>query len=606
MIAMNVRLICLLVFLFLPFASARAQVRTVIDKEVGSVFQVPGDFSYSEYGAFIGSAPTGSLDPSALSIVYARFDKFAPSDTTTVRGFPYSALRTYEAQQIAAGNAPIFVTATYEGKSRPVYFSWSLDLVNGVPTAPSSNWQYAVNVQDPRFVNFWIDNYVRPILWAPSYSIQNVWFELDECAFNWDLLGVLDDNNNFVAGVPWDVPFPQSPAAYLSSIASFFNQVQALGPDIKTMPNVGSMSDPTQFDTIFANIPGALNEDVYSWHASPSAYTRNEWYAQNFTEFAWMGAQNKVVVIRALLPTGDANALLTSFVTYSLLKGPNFFFAPGDEGSTSTNPSEWTPMAAALGNPTGPSQSQQESSAGPGYRLYWRNFNNGTVYLNLTGSTQTIALDPSFKYHDPNGNVVTKLTIPDIIGTYVISETAVLPPPTISPRHGAASTDPVFVTITSPTSGATIRYTISGSGLAPGLTSPIYTGPFMLSGNAVVEAGAYLKGDNPSWPTIAAYEVESSAPTVQFTTASHSGPAEAYFPVLSLSAVPVKTVTVNYSVHAPSGATTTGSVSFLPGNSYRYFPISVSGAEGTQTTVTITSVTGATIGSTHTLTYTVQ
>ncbi|MGC1685319.1 MAG: hypothetical protein WA734_06845, partial [Candidatus Acidiferrales bacterium] len=138
---MKLRLLCLFALLLLPFTSVRAQNRTVIDKEAGSIFQTPDGFSYSEYGAFVGSAPTGSLDPSALVVVYGRFDKFAPSDTTMVRGFPYSALRTYESQQVAAGKPPIFVTATYDGKTRPVYFSWSLGLVNGVPTAPSSNWQ---------------------------------------------------------------------------------------------------------------------------------------------------------------------------------------------------------------------------------------------------------------------------------------------------------------------------------------------------------------------------------------------------------------------------------------------------------------------------------
>jgi hypothetical protein len=93
---------------------------------------------------------------------------------------------------------------------------------------------------------------------------------------------------------------------------------------------------------------------------------------------------------------------------------------------------------------------------------------------------------------------------------------------------------------------------------------------------------------------------------VQFTSESYSGPAGSYFPVLSLSAIPDGTVTVSYTVQTPTGATTTGTTSFLPGNIYRYFPITVSGAVGTVTTVTINSVTGAGLGSTSTLSYTVQ
>jgi hypothetical protein len=601
---MKSKLTFLFLLLLLPFAGVNAQVRTVVDKEVGSVFEIPEGFPYSAYGAFVGSAPTGSLDPNALCVVYARFDKFSSSDTTMVRGFPYSALRQYEAQQVAAGKPPIFVTATYQGRKRPVYFAWSLKLSNGVPTAPSSKWEYAVNVQDPRFVDFWINRYVRPILWQPSASVQNVWFELDESAFNWNILGILDDSNHFVAGVPWDSPFPENGAAYLNSIASFFNQVKQVAPDLRTMPNVGSMSDPTQFQNVFASIPGALSEDIYSWHASGSTYTRNAWYQQNFLGFSWLGAQGKVGVLRANLPAGDANALRTSFVVYSLLRGPNFFFAPGTTVSTNPNPSEWESMKAALGNPTGAAQSTQKSSTGIGYRLYWRTFNNGIVYLNLSGSTQTIQLNTNYKHWDANGSVVTEISIPDLVGTYITTEPNVLGAPAISPRVNAPVTHPVLVTITSEVSGATIRYTLNGT--APGMTSPIYTGPFELSGSATVQASAFRKGENPSWPAIASYTVHPSLPTVQFNSASHIGPAGAYYPVLSLSAVPSETVTVHYSVRAPNGATTTGAVSFLPGNIYRYLPVTVSGAAGAETSVTITSVTGASLGITHTMLLTVQ
>ena len=76
--------------------------------------------------------------------------------------------------------------------------------------------------------------------------------------------------------------------------------------------------------------------------------------------------------------------------------------------------------------------------------------------------------------------------------------------------------------------------------------------------------------------------------------------------MLSLSAIPDGAVTVSYTVQSPTGATTTGTASFLPGNAYRYFPITVSGAVGTVTTVTINSATGAGLGANSTLRYTVQ
>ena len=602
---MKSKVATMFVLLFLPFVSARAQYRTVVDKEAASVFQTPGGFSYDDYGAFIGSAPLGSLDPSALAIFYARFDKFSQSDDTMVRGFPYSGLRTYESQQVAAGKAPIFVTATYMGKKRPVVFSWSLGLVNGIATAPTKNWQYAVNVGDPRYVNFWINRYIRPIVWTPSYSVRNVWFELDECAFSWGVLGVLDDSKKFIPNVQWDSPFPQSEAAYLSSVASFFNQVKSLAPDVKSMPNVGSIGDPAKFQTVFAGVPGVLSEDVYSWVALKTAYARNSWYTQIFNGMSWIGAQNKVGILRAKLPTGDANALQTSFVIYSLLKGPNFFFAPGNASNVNTNISAWMPMRSALGFPTAAATSTQLSSLGVGYRLYSRPFNNGAVYLNLTGSTQVVKLDARYKHYDPHGNFVTQISIPDGIGTYVVTTSDnVLQAPVISPRVPVVSTDPVMVTMTSENPSATIRYTLTG--VPPGLNSPIYTGPFQLSGTALVQASAYLKGDNPSWASQAMFNVTAATPTVQFAPATHSGPTGAYYPVLSLSAIPIETVTVHYTVRAPTGATTTGTATFLPGNPYRYFPITVSGAVGAVTTVTINSVTGGGLGTNHTLTYTVQ
>ncbi len=213
----------------------------------------------------------------------------------------------------------------------------------------------------------------------------------------------------------------------------------------------------------------------------------------------------------------------------------------------------------------------------------------------MTGSTQTVMMDPRYKHYDPTGKVVTQISIPDGVGTYVITSPAdVLQAPEISPRLSTMGTDPVMVTITSENPNATIRYTLGGARL--GLDSPIYTGPFQVSANVMVQAGAYLKGDCPSWANSAMFNVTSATPTAEFVSSSHAGPAGAYFPVLSLSAIPTDTVTVQYTVRAPTGATTTGTVSFLPGNPYRYFPITVSGAVGTVTTVTINNVTGGGAG----------
>jgi hypothetical protein len=59
-----------------------------------------------------------------------------------------------------------------------------------------------------------------------------------ECSFDWELFGVLDDSNHFVAGVTW---IPRSRKMPTSTPVAF-NQVYEVAPGIKTMPNIGSVS----------------------------------------------------------------------------------------------------------------------------------------------------------------------------------------------------------------------------------------------------------------------------------------------------------------------------------------------------------------------------
>lgn len=594
---MNGKGLVLLVASLFASVCVRAQYRTVIDKEAASVFQHPNGFPYSDYGAIDGSAPTGSLDPNALQIFYGRFLQAGPNDATTAAGsFPYSALKTYEAQQVAAGQPPIFITATYEGKVRPVLFSWTLNLQNGVPTAPQSNWQYAINVQDPRYVQFWINNYARGVVLTEAYNTRNVWIQLDQSAFNSSLFGVLDDTNHFVSGVTWDSPFPQSASAYLNSIASFFQQLSELAPDINVMPNVGSISDPTQLTTIFTHIPGAMSEDIYSWHASPTAYTRNAWATQNFILFPWLASQNRVAVLRALIPPTDSNGLVNAFVVYSLLKGSNFFFAPGSTaGSLSTPLSEWQSMEAKLGNTTSTMQRKQQAGLGVGYCLFWRNFEGGTVYLNWTGSTQTITLTKGVSYFNAAGQQVTQLEIPDATGAFVTTAKTVAIPPQISPRLASSGAGVQKITLESPTSGAVIRFTEDG--VAPSSSSPIYNGPIQLASNTVIKAKAFVNGETASWESSASYMISAGSPTVEFLSSSYTNSAGAFYPVLALSGVPESSVSVTYTVEQPNGTTSTGTVTFLPGEAYRFFRISAAGSSGESATVRIDSATGAIVGS---------
>jgi Fn3 associated len=340
-------------------------------------------------------------------------------------------------------------------------------------------------------------------------------------------------------------------------------------------------------------------EDLLGWYPNPSTYVRNLWYTQAFSYFTWLGAQGKLAVTRALIPTNDANALPIAFVVYSLLKGPNFFFAPG-QGSYNIDPAQWASMKALLGSPTSTLQGSQPSSLGSGYRLFWRDYQGGIVYLNWTGSTQTVQLPGTF--YDPSGNEVTQIQIPDGIGTYVSSSppTAAILPPRISPRYVFPAIGPITVTMEEDTPGTTIHYTIDGS--IPTSGSPIYTGPFQISSTTVVQAIACVSG-NCSLPSAASYTVSSaSLPTVQFTLTSDSGSPGSYYPSLSLDAIPLNDVSITYTVIQPNGSSTTGTAKFLTAQMYSYFPITVSGL----TTITITGATGAVVGPNNTLQYSPQ
>jgi hypothetical protein len=589
--------------LLLPISNVESQYRTLTDKEAASWFETPG-FAWNELGAYIGS-PASPLAADAVRAIMGHFDKFYPGEDSLAEGFPYSKLRTYEAQQVAAGQAPIFITATYEGKSRPVYWGWSLTVVNGVPTAPSSEWQYAVNVGDPRFIHFWINQYIEPMLaayqvWPSSGPSPYLWFQMDQCSFEYSLFGVLDDNGNYVAGVPWDAPFPANQAEYETGIETFFSQVKTLAPNINLAANIGSQADPSHFPTLFANVAGGLTENLYAWSPAPTAFTRNEWYTGIFQYFPWLGSEGRLAVTRADLPPGDTNALLDSFVTYSLIKGPNFFFAPGyTSDSENPVPSTWEGMRAQLGSPLSALTASAAATAGAGYRLFSRAFEGGTVYLNWTGSTQTIALNSGVSYYNPSGAAITshQVELADSSATYVTTTPEALPAPTISPRSPFAYEGPISVTMTSSTSGASIHYTLNGT--IPTTSSTLYTGPVTLSSSAVVTAKAFLNSES-SYENTASYTI-TSTPTAQFLLPSDSGPSGSYYPVIALSAIPTGAVKVSYTVS--NGTPASGTYTFIPGLTYGILPLTTT-ASGTMT-VALTSVTGAAKGSNQTLQYTV-
>ena len=119
----------------------------------------------------------------------------------------------------------------------------------------------------------------------------------------------------------------------------------------------------------------------------------------------------------------------------------------------------------------------------------------GPIVLNTPG-TYTITAQADGMYWLQSNQVTATYTV-----------TAPAPPapvetPVISPNSGF-SYDPVQVTITCPTQGASIYYTTNGT--EPTTASTLYTAPFTLSATATVKAKAFLAGHDASGVVSATY-----------------------------------------------------------------------------------------------------
>ena len=120
-------------------------------------------------------------------------------------------------------------------------------------------------------------------------------------------------------------------------------------------------------------------------------------------------------------------------------------------------------------------------------------YNATNLALELYNSSQNLARD------NPGGAV--KMTAPVVAGgkVYVGAEYALsvygpeifLPAPTLAPA-GGAFTNSVTITLADATAGVAIYYTLDGT--TPTTASPLYTGPFNLTSNALVQALATAPG----------------------------------------------------------------------------------------------------------------
>lgn len=391
-----------------------AEARTVIENERGSIFTSPYDGNWSGFGIYVGTPRSDKfslMSPSSIKIRHTRFHIVRETDgngnyVDIGTDFPYQVLKAYEDQEVAAGRAPFLVTATYQGKKRPVYWRWSINSF----FAPY--YKQAVNVGDSRYTKFYVDEYIRKIVWPGKTVLDPAteWVGIDEGAFDYDTMyGVIDDSGNFVVGVPWDPPFPQNKEEYFASLRSFFQNMRSYAPDITLAANLGKM-DWNRFPEVFENVPAIMLENL---RREPNMIDR-EITDGYFRSFQWFGEQGKIAILRDPGIQDNETSIRSAYAAYLIAKGENFFFNPRLVGSgTELSPSRFATMKSDLGNPV-------ERYVNLGDYLYSRATEKGMVFYNRGAGSRTAVLPSNKTYHDRSGNVVAQLTINAGEGDYVL------------------------------------------------------------------------------------------------------------------------------------------------------------------------------------------
>jgi len=421
-----------LLLLFCLFPRPVLATRTVTQYERALVWASPYNGDYSEIGAFlgvVGSSAFSKLPADAIKMPHALCQHIQRLDNSNLQGhFPYSKLKAYNDAEVKAGRDPIFVTATYQGKERPVVFTiWSDHSEN--------ERMYAVNAADERYIDFYINEFLKKIVFPGASSVSGKWIHCDTGMFSYGYYGVFNDAGNYVSGVKWDEPFPQNQQEFQTMIKTFFKRIKEKS-GINIMVNRGGI--PTEYmEYIWSEIPGSLHERSFDYEKT-STYDRDKWY-EKFQFWEMMRRDNKPVVFYTRAQErSNAEKIRTYFIAYLIVRGDNFFYAPKSDlsGSKDLAPSYYEPIRDAVGPAVAEPQSEQRGSS-KGRRVYWRKMQKGMIYLNYTGSTQTIQLPSDRTYRNRSGQVVTSITLADMRGDYVTSSSS---PPTKPPAPTAAPT----------------------------------------------------------------------------------------------------------------------------------------------------------------------
>jgi len=405
--------------------------RTVpTQSERGSYFTYPYNDDYAGMGLISFGALSNNIydrmPENGLTLKHARIHHFNSWDETGGHtGFPYSKLIALNDAEIAAGRPPIMVTATYQGKTRYVYFQV------GYPAG--NNFQLA-DVADDRFIRFFAEEYVRKIAYPGQATLGPTdYVSSDEAMFRPTNYGVFSDSGSFVRygspGLVMNDPFWKTAEEYYDDIATFFRKLNARYPDVKIMVNMGSLGDWSKFEYVYKDIHGVMHEDLFT--AMDGATLNRDTMYDSWNRYKWFAQQNKAALLRVRQIPENQDLIRTSYVAYLMVRGDNFFHCLQSAATQKEiNPQVFQNIRNQVGDPIGEFQSQQESGRSRGYRLYWRQTTKGMIYMNFSGTAKTITLPTDKAYYNRDGVRITGITIPDGRGDYVSFEGSPRPTPT--------------------------------------------------------------------------------------------------------------------------------------------------------------------------------
>jgi hypothetical protein len=623
----------------------------VVDTERGGFFTSAYNNEWENYGANFSTPSFNFSQMSAASIkgVHGRLQHFGPDDEPPnfYAGFPWTQFQDFILDEIRQGRRTLNIKGNYLGQLRPLFVNY------GSPQDFDYKWQnHPVDIQDERFVKFFVKQYVRPIVLSKQSS--NAWMGADNCTFRRDLYGAfnkstawkinpdqsgsytavsgdfkanpanepstcLNDRNN----VCWDSNI-KTDSQWVSANINYLNRLKTAAPELRIVCNdVGlNESQRGRFPEFMNQLNGVIREDFWYFYdvmdqSNCNSYCRQA-FAQRISDMATNGEAGRIEIHQFPIAANNLALIKKSFLMHILVAGPNFFFGPKDSSNTELNPDLWADIRNKVGRPVSPLKSTIVGSA-PYLMLYERETEGGICFLNASGSQRTIPLSGR-NYYSLSGQAINSLTINDRdLDCALFNPGTRTSWPSFWPRYSSPVSGPVTVNLKIDprfSTGANIYYTTDGS--EPTQSSNLYSGPFTLNQSTVVKAKAYRSGRIESFTNFATYNITGTNPIVEFDKAAESGSEflKNDYPLIKLNNPSNKPVTVNYSVIGGSASNgsdfklAVGTITISPGDRYKSFPIPIinDGLRESSETIIIglTSAQNASIGVQATYQYTIE